>query len=189
MKRFHSVTNQTPGCTTRVKHKIPTNDLPAIRQRPHRMAPAKKPEVVKELKTLLDSGVVEESSSAWASPIVVVGKKDGSNRICVDYRKLNAQTKFDAYPMPRIDEMLDAIGQSQYLTTLDLAKGYWQVPMEPEDREKTAFTSPLGLLQFTVMPFGLSGAPATFQRLMDSVLRGTEEYAGVYLDDISPRNT
>ena len=71
--------------------------------------------------------------------------------------------KFDAYPMPRIDEMLDAVGQSEYLTTLDLTKGYWQVPMKEEDKTKTAFSSPLGLLQFTVMPFGLSGAPATFQ--------------------------
>ena len=128
--------------------------------------------------------MVEESTSGWASPIVVVQKKDGSNRLCIDYRKLNARTKFDAYPMPRIDEMLDAIGQSQYITTLDLAKGYWQVPLAEEDKEKTAFTSPLGLLQFRVMPFGLSRAPATFQRLMDTMLRGSEEYTGVYLDDV-----
>ena len=93
-------------------------------------------------------------------------------------------SKFDAYPMPRIEEMLDAVGQSEYLPTLDLTKGYWQVPMKEENKTKTVFSSPLGLLQFTVMPFGLSGAPATFQRMMDQVLRGTEGYAGVYLDDI-----
>ena len=184
VQSFESVTNREPGRTTLVAHKISINDSTAIRQRPHRMSPAKKAEMITELKSLLKSGVVEESNSAWASPIVVVTKNDGSNRICVDYRKLNARTKFDAYPMPRIDEMLDTIGRATYLTTIDLAKGYWQVPMEPGDREKTAFTSPLGLLQFTVMPFGLSGAPATFQRLMDNVLRGTEEYAGVYLDDV-----
>ena len=109
----------------------------------------------------------------------MVKKKDGTNRICVDYRKLNATSKFDAYPIPRIDEMLDAVGQSEYLTTLDLTKGYWQVPMKEEDKTKTAFSSPLGLLQSTVKPFGLSGAPATFQRMMDQVLRGTEGYAGV----------
>lgn len=86
--------------------------------------------------------------------------------------------------MPRIDSILDSIGKAQYITTLDLAKGYWQVPMAPEDREKTAFTTPKGLYQFTVMPFGLCGAPATFQRLMDSVLRGTEEFTGVYIDDV-----
>ena len=85
--------------------------------------------------------------------------------------------------MPRVDELLDAIGQAQYLTTLDLCKGYWQVPLK-EDQTKTAFASPIGLFQFTVMPFGLCGVPATFQRLMDTVLRGTEQFTGVYLDDI-----
>ena len=103
---------------------------------------------------------------------------------CVDYRKLNAVTKFDAYPMPRIDKMLDAIGNAKYTSTLDLAKGYWQIPMDKQDCEKTAFSSPLGLFQFTVMPFGLSGAPASFQRMMDQTLRGLNDFVGVYLDDI-----
>ena len=94
---------------------------------------------------MLDAGVVEESTSAWSSPMVIVKKKDGSNRICVDYRKLNSRTKFDAYPMPRIDDLLDAIGQSPYLTTIDLMRGYWQVPMSKDDREKMAFSSPYNL--------------------------------------------
>ena len=102
----------------------------------------------------------------------------------MDYRRLNAITKFDAYPMPRIEELLDKIGTARYLSTMDLAKGYWQVPMSDEDREKTAFSSPNGLFHFINMPFGLSGAPATFQRMMDSILRGTDDYGGVYLDDI-----
>ena len=184
IQEFPEITKINPGKTNQIKHKILTEHQQAVRQRPYRIPPALKENVIKELTELLENGVIEESTSDWASPIVVVKKKDGSNRICVDYRKLNAQTKFDAYPMPRIDEMLDAVGKSQYLTTLDLSKGYWQVPMDDADKEKTAFTSPLGLLQFTVMPFGLSGAPATFQRLMDKILRGTEDYAGVYLDDI-----
>ena len=119
-----------------------------------------------------------------ASPMVIVKKKDGGVRLCVDYRRLNAITKFDAYPMPRIEELLDKIGTARYISTMDLAKGYWQVPMSDEDREKTAFSSPNGLFHFINMPFGLSGAPATFQRMMDSILRGTDDYAGVYLDDI-----
>ena len=169
---------------TRVaEHKIPTSSRP-IRQRPCRLPPAIKDDIIKELNELKDSGIIEESNSDWASPIVVVQKKDGSNQICVDYRKLNSTTKFDAYPMPRIDEMLDAVGKSKYLTTLDLTKGYCQVPMSQDDKAKTAFISPLGLMQFTVMPFGLSGAPATFQRLMDKILAGLEQIAGVYLDDI-----
>ena len=94
----------------------------------------------------------------------------------MDYRKLNAVTKFDAYLMPLIDEMLDLIGQSRYLSTVDLMKGYWQVPMEDVDKEKTAFTSPLGPLHFSVMAFGLSGAPATSQRLMDGEQRSMLEY-------------
>ena len=89
----------------------------------------------------------------------------------LDYRELNQVTKYDAYPMPRIEEMLDQIGNAHFITTLDLAKGYWQVPMSEEDKEKTAF---VGLFQFVTMPFRLCGAPATFQRMMDSVLRGTD---------------
>lgn len=130
------------------------------------------------------SGIIEESESEWASPLVIVAKKDGGIRLCVDYRQLNEVTKFDAYPMPRIEELLDQIGQAEFISTLDLAKGYWQVPLDPEGKEKTAFITPRGLYQFTTMPFGLSGAPATFQRMMDNVLRGTEQFAGVYLDDI-----
>ena len=112
----------------------------------------------RELQALLEEGLIEEFTSEWSSPTVIV-KKDGSNCICVDYRKVNAVSKFDAYPMPWISEMLDSIGDATYITTL----GYWQVPMDEQDREKTAFSSPFGLMQFTVMPFGLSGAPATFQ--------------------------
>ena len=93
-------------------------------------------------------------------------------------------TQVDAYPMPRIDDILDQIGQARYITTLDLARGYWQVPVAEEDRHKTAFTTPLGLFQFRVMPFGLSGTPATFQRLMDHVIRGMHQFTNAYLDDL-----
>ena len=116
--------------------------------------------------------------------MVIVKKKDNSLRICVDYRKLNAETEIDAYPMPRIDDILDQIGQAKYLSTLDLARGYWQVPVAKEDQHKTAFVTPFGLYQFTVMPFGLSGAPATFQRLMDHMTDGIHHFAHAYLDDL-----
>ena len=140
--------------------------------------------VLEELEGMERDGIIEKSESEWTSPLVVVTKKDGGIRLCVDYRKLNQVTKFDAYPMPRVEELLDEIGNAQFISTLDLAKGYWQVPVSKEDREKTVFVSPKGLYQFITMPFGLSGAPATFQRMMDSVLMGTEAFAGVYLDDI-----
>ena len=140
-----------------------TKDHSPVRQRAYRIPPGKKDAVMKELQQMLVDGLIEESTSEWSSPMVIVTEKDGSCHICVDYLKLNAVTLFDAHPMPRIDEMLDQIGQSRFITTLDLAKGYWQVPVEPADKEKTAFSSPVGLYQFKVMPFGLSGALATFQ--------------------------
>ena len=134
---------------------------------------------------MLEQGIVEESSSPWASPIVLVAKPDGSTRFCVDYRRLNAITKVDEYPLPRVDECLDVLSGQKYFSTLDLATGYWQVKMGEESQEKTAFTTHNGLYEFTVMPFGLCNAPATFQRLMSKVLKGLiNQQCMVYLDDI-----
>ncbi|XP_067292684.1 uncharacterized protein [Pseudorasbora parva] len=129
-------------------------------------------------------GLIEESSSDWASPIVLVPKTDASVRFCVDYRKVNAVSKFDAYTMPRVNELLDRLGTARFYSTLDLTKGYWQIPLSPLSKEKTAFTTPFGLHQFVTLPFGLFGAPATFQRLMDRILRPHATYAAAYLDDI-----
>ena len=139
---------------------------------------------MEELDEIERSGIIEKSNSEWAAPPVIVKKKDGGLRLCVDYRQLNQIIKFNAYPMPRIEELLDKIGSARFITTLNLEKGYWQVPMSPDDKEKTAFASPKGLYHFTVMPFGLSGALATFQHMMDEILRDTYSFAGVYLDDI-----
>ena len=111
---------------------------------------------------MLEQGIIEPSSSAWSAPIVK--KKDGALRLCVDYRRLNGVSKADAYPMPRVNDLIDRLGKSCFVSTMDLTRGYWQVPVA---RYKTAFTTPFGLYQFNVMPFGLQGAPATFQRLMD----------------------
>ena len=129
--------------------------------------------------------MVRPSSSPWSSPIVMVRKKDGSWRFCIDYRKLNSVTHHDAYPLPRIDSTLDSLAGSTYFTTLDLASGYWQVEVEEQDREKTAFSTPRGHFEFNVMRFGLTNATATFRRLMDCVLAGlTETQCLIYIDDI-----
>jgi hypothetical protein len=129
--------------------------------------------------------IIRVSTSPWAAPVVIVDKKGGDKRICIDFRKLNAITNPDAYPLPRIDDMLESFGQSKWFTTLDLASGYWQVGMKKEDIEKTAFATPFGLYEFLVMPFGLSYAPGTFQCLMNRVLQDfLGDFVSVYLDDV-----
>lgn len=128
---------------------------------------------------MLQLGVIEESYSEWSSPVVFVPKLDGSCRFCNDYRKVNGISKFDGYPMPRVDELID-----QYLTALDLTKGYWQVPLTRQAKEKTVFFTPDGLFQNTVLPLGLHGAPATFQPMMDRILRPHRQYVAVYIDDV-----
>lgn len=134
---------------------------------------------------MLEQSVVKESASPWAAPIVLVRKKDGSWRFCVDYRKLNALTHKDAFPLPRVEESLTCLKQASWYSTLDLASGYWQVEVDPNDREKTAFTTPLGLYEFERMPFGLCNAPATFQRLMNRCLGGmVNDSLLIYLDDV-----
>ena len=167
-----------------MEHRINTDSKP-VRQPQYRIPQAYREAVLKELQEMEENGVIEPSCSEWASPIVVAKKKDGSIRLCIDYRKLNAATPMDAYPMPRVDELLDKIGGAKFISTLDLARGYWQVPVAEKDRAKTAFITPNGLYQFRVMPFGLNGAPATFQRMMDRVVRGLESFTADYIDDIA----
>ncbi len=134
---------------------------------------------------MLDRGVIEPCQSSWASPVVLVTKKDGTTCFCVDYRKLNDVTKKDAYPLPRIDETLDALRGSMYFSTLDLYSGYWQVEMDHRDIDKTAFVTRQGLFRFTVMPFGLCNAPGTFERVMELVLKDLKwKICLIYLDDI-----
>ncbi|GBN22874.1 Transposon Ty3-I Gag-Pol polyprotein [Araneus ventricosus] len=130
------------------QHRINTGNHPPIKQYSRRLPLAKKEEAERLVKEMVDNGIIEESSGPWASPIVLVKKKDGSTRFCVDYRKLNEITIKDSYPLPRIDDTLDALNGSQWFSTLDLKSGYWQVEIQPEDKEKTAFTTGQGLWQF-----------------------------------------
>ena len=171
--------------TNKVKHTMTMKSDRIVKLRPRRVPLAKLPALKNELDDMIEAGVIEPSCSAWASPIVTADKKDGSLRVCVDYREVNDLTVKDSYPLPRIDDSLDALSGAKWFSTLDLRSGYWQVKMDPKDKEKTAFTSPYGLYQFTTMPFGLANAPSTFQRLMDLVLAGLHwEACLIYLDDV-----
>ena len=111
-------------------------------------------------------------------------QKDGSLRLCADYQRLNAISQTNAYPTPRVDDLIDHLGQAQFLSILDLTHGYWQVPMAKTCCHKTAFVTPFGQFQFTVMPFGLSGAPSTFQQMMDLLIKDKHDFAEAYLDDL-----
>ena len=173
------------GRTTAIQLRIPTCDDVPVNQRHRRIPPNQLTEVKEHLQDLLDKGVIKPSQSNYASPIVLVRKKNGALRLCVDYRDLNRKVKRDAYPLPRIDESLDVLGGAKYFSTIDLASAYKQVEVDPADRHKTAFTTPFGLFEYNRMPFGLGGAPSTFQRVMQSIFRDEFlEVLIVYLDDI-----
>ncbi|CAM4657216.1 unnamed protein product [Caretta caretta] len=175
----------TPGLTERAYHSIDTGNAHPIRVQPYRVSPQAKIAIEREIQDMLQMGVIRPSESAWASPVVLVPKPDGEIRFCVDYRKLNAVTRPDNYPMPRTDELLEKLGRAQFISTLDLTKGYWQVPLDESAKERSAFITHLGLYEFNVLPFGLRNAPATFQRLVDGLLAGLGEYAVAYLDDVA----
>ena len=133
----------------------------------------------------MDQGVIRLSASPWASTVVLVKRPDGSDRFYANFRRVNPITKKDSYPLPRIAESLDALAGTQYFSSMDLMSGYWQIEMDPESREKTAFITHAGLYEFNVMAFGLCNAPSCFQRLMECVLRGLNwRIALIYLDDV-----
>ena len=173
------------GRTTIVQHEIDTGDHPPIKQAPRRMPLAKKEVVRKEVEAMLQNGIIEPSVSPWSSPIVLVEKKDHSTRFCVDYRALNDVTRKDSYPLPNIPDCFDALGGTEWFSSIDLQSGYWQLGMSPSDAPKTAFTCSEGLFQFKVLPFGCCNGVPTFQRLMDYVLSGLRwKVCLLYLDDI-----
>ena len=184
VEEYRDLFRMAPGATDITCHFIPTTGNPA-RVPPQRIPAQYREEVQRQLEKMLDQGIIEESSSPWMAPAVYVRKKSGELRMCVDYRELNKRTTKDAYPLPLPDEVQDQLARSVIFSTLNLKSGYWQLPVHPEDRMKTAFCPGpgLGLYQFCRMPFGLSGAPSSFQRLMDKVLRGLT-FATTYVDDI-----
>ena len=173
------------GQSSVFQHEIPTNSDRPIHVRPYASAWKERQLVEDQVREMLKQNVIEPSTSPWSAPVVLVKKKDGKWRFCVDYRKLNAVTTKTIYPLPRIEESLTRLKGSCYFSSIDLQSGYWQLSVRPEDQEKTAFTTADGHYQFRAMPFGLSGSAHTFQRAMDVILAGLKWTAClVYLDDV-----
>lgn len=168
-----------------LKHCITLTDEKPFKDRMRRTPLCFQDEEEKTLQHMLDAGVIRPSTSEWASAPVLIRKKDGSVRYCIDYRNLNSKTVKDAFPLPRIEDCLDALSGSSFFSSLDMASGYWQIPMSDEDAAKTAFVTRFGLFEHVRMPFGLCNAPATFSRAMGLVLRNLA-YKEVlaYLDDV-----
>ena len=169
-----------------VEHTIPLQPDASPVSRPlYRLTPVELEEVKRQVEDLTRKGMIRPSQSPWAAPILFVGKKDGTLRMVVDYRGLNAQTVKNRYPLPRIDELIDSLGGSAVYSSLDLQQGYNQIKIRAEDVSRTAFRTPMGHYEFVVLPFGLTNAPATFQAVMNRIF---EPYIGrfvvVYLDDI-----
>ncbi|UYV65660.1 hypothetical protein LAZ67_3004992, partial [Cordylochernes scorpioides] len=185
LERYEDLFSSGLGRSNLVKHRIDTEGAKPIKHKPYRVS-AKEREIIKEqIDEMLRDGIIRPSSSPWSFPVILVKKRDGKYRFCVDYRKLNDVTVKDVYPIPRIDEVLDTLQGSKYFSAIDLKSGYWQVEVEEKDKEKTAFTTAHGLYEFNVMPFGLCNAPATFERNMENMLGNLRwQICLCYLDDV-----
>ena len=165
------------------KHSIVTGDAKPVHQRPYRHSKFEEDFLRALVDELHQAGLIRPSSSPWISPVVLVKKKDGGLRMCIDFRRLNAATKRDPYQLPRIDSIIDKMQGSAYFSSIDVLSAFWNVPMAEEDIEKTGFTTAFGNYEWTRMPFGLINASSTFQRLIDEITSGIEG-ASAYIDDV-----
>ena len=173
------------GCTDLIEHCIDTANARPIRRHPYRVSPKERQVIADHVKEMMDKGIIRPSSSPWAFPVVLAKKKNGDWRFCVDYRALNDVTVSDSYPLPRLDDVIERLAGARYFSSLDMAGGFWQIPIREKDKEKTAFVTPEGLYEFNRMPFGLKNAPPGFQRLMNRLFGHLMwQYCLVYIDDL-----
>ena len=183
LTEFEDVFTDVPKITNLGEHSIKLTSSEPVRSKAYPLPYAVREAVDKEIDSMLELGIIEPSTAPYASPIVVVKKADGSNRICVDYRKLNKITIFDPEPIPQMQDLFSDLAGSKYFSEFYFSKGYWAVPMNPEDRDFTTFVTHRGLFRFRVMPFGLINAPATFSRIMRKLLDKLQQLIN-YLDDV-----
>lgn len=184
-RQAFSLNESDLGHTDLLEHEIDTGTEAPVRQPLRRQPLTLLPVIDEQVSQMLDQGLIEPANSAWSSNVVLVKKKDGSPRFCIDYRALNAKTRKDAYPLPLISESLDALAGSRWFSTFDLRAGYHQMSVHPKDRHKTAFVTRRGSYQFRVLPFGLCNSPATFARMMNLAMTGLNyDICLIYLDDI-----
>ena len=185
--KYEKLFPDVPKRTTVAVHDVDVGDAKPIKQHPYRMNPDKCRLADEEIAYMLENGIIRRSSSNWSSPCVLVPKPDGSTRFCTDYRKVNNVSKTDAFPIPRIDDCIDKVGGAEFLTKIDLLKGYWCVPLTERAREISAFVTPSGLYEYNVLPFGMKNAPATFQRMIHSVTQDLT-HTQSYIDDLVTGN-
>ena len=184
INHYSSIFKDTPGLVSCIEHKVVLkSDAAPTRQAPYRLNPKKAEVVKREVRYMLDRGLIRPSDSCWSSPVVLVPKENGEWRLCFDYRKVNDLTVPDNFPLPRIEDCIDRVGRAKIVSKFDLLKGYWQIPLSPEARKISAFVTPEGLFECLVMPFGMRNAASTFQRLMWMITNDLEGCV-IYLDDI-----
>jgi len=183
LQEYEELFSDVPRLCPLLEHDVETKEAQPVRQAPYRLNAEKRAFLQTEVQRLKEQGFISPSLSPWASPIVLVPKSGGTYRLCVDYRKVNAVTVADSFPLPRMDDIIDDLGKARHLSKLDLLQGYYQVPLTERARPISAFVTPVGLYEFKVLPFGMRNAPATFQRLMNYL---TADLEGVrcYLDDL-----
>lgn len=187
LQKYESCFSNEPGSTTLIEHVIELTTDEPVRVKPYPVSYAMQDQVKKEVESLIDGGLIEPSTSPYCSPLLLVAKKDGTHRPVIDFRQLNKITRFDAEPMPDAENIFAKIHSAKYLSKVDCTKGYNQVPLRQSDREKTAFSSPFGLFQWCVLPFGLVNSGATYNKLMRILLKGTENTES-FVDDCLVHN-
>ena len=183
IQNWEDIFPDTPSRTNAAVHDIDIGETKPIKQHPYRVNPLKMEHLKSEINYMLDNDIIEPSNSDWSSPCILVPKPDGSFRVVADMRSVNLHSKTDSYPIPRIDDCIDKIGNAKFVSKFDLLKGYWQVPLSDRAKEISAFCTPFGLYQYKVMPFGLKNAPATFQRMVNKIVSGIDG-CEAYVDDL-----